>query len=116
MEDIELLKTLQEIHTKCECDKCPLDNRSTRCGKYLCNYRNVGENAEEVIEICEKWRKDHPIKTYADVFFEQFPDALYDEIEGERIPKVYFDMVYKVNNPVKCGKQYDMKLWLQPYP
>lgn len=70
MDNIELLKVFQEIHINYSggCSKCPLSNDNTKCKKILCNYSDIGDNAEEVVKICEQWRKDNPIKTYADVF------------------------------------------------
>lgn len=52
-----------------ECGKCPLfDIEGTSCYK-PCEYL---DNADEIVD---KWVQEHPVKTYADDFFEKFPDA-----------------------------------------
>ena len=107
MDNIELLKTLQEIHKKCECNECPLDKE-----KNLCSYDFIGDNAEEIIEICEQWIKDHPVKTYADVFFEQFPNAKRYGRDS-RVPTIVFTDIY---GGTFLGENNDVELWLQPYP
>ena len=69
-------------------------------------------NSTEIIEICEKWRDEHKVKTYADVFFEQFPNA--ERFYGnKKIPIVEFRQIYG-GEIVSIGE--DVKLWLQPYP
>lgn len=114
MESTEVLKILSKIHISYDgnCKECPLDFRNTKCGETLCAFSFLGENAEEVIEICEQWRKDHPIKTYADMFFEQFPNAeRYDR--DNRVPTIAFTDIY---GGTFSGANNNVELWLQPYP
>lgn len=115
MDNIELLKTLQEIHRKYfgDCSKCPLSRNNTKSKKSGCNNFNIGDNAEEIIEICEQWRKEHPVKTYADVFFEQFPNADYTNYNSTKIPNIAFKHLYGGNY---IDMETDVKLWFQPYP
>ena len=114
MEDVKLLKCMREIHVEfsCKCHCCPFNARNTRCKDNLCTFCNIGEYAEEVIEICEKWRKDHPVKTYADVFFEQFPNAERWHNDN-RIPQASFNQIY---GGTFINSETDVELWLQPYP
>ena len=114
MDNIELLKTLQEIHRKYfgDCSKCPLSRNNTKSKKSGCNNFNIGDNAEEIIEICEQWRKEHPVKTYADAFLEQFPNAKRYRRDS-RVPTIEFTDIY---GGTFLGENNDVELWLQPYP
>lgn len=115
MENIELLKTIGEITiARCEdgCENCEFDSNNTKCEKNLCNIDNFKDNAEEIIEICEQWRKDNPRKTYADMFFEQFPNADYTTYNGVKVPTVTFKRLYGGGY---IDMETDMKSWLQPY-
>ena len=68
-------KRLCDSRTACEADavnkeQCPMFEV---CGRPLAEVR-----AEEIItavEILQKWSNEHPKKTYAQDFFEKFPDA-----------------------------------------
>lgn len=115
MDNVELLKTIGEIVSKnCggHCTNCDLFKTNAKCGKNLCDALYFKDSAEEVIEICERWRKDHPVKTYADVFFEQFPNAkrFYND---HRVPDTRFNAIYGGNY---VGVNEDIELWLQSYP
>ena len=110
MTAVEVLQTIGEICGKnsCQSGKCPFD-KNTICIAYAPNVRT---NAEETVAICEQWRKDHPIKTYADIFFEQFPNAKRYH-DDSRIPQALFTDIY--GGEYK-GCENDAKLWIQPYP
>ena len=115
MDNVELLKTIGEIVSKnCggHCTNCDLFKTNAKCGKNLCDSLYFKDSAEEVIEICERWRKDHPVKTFADVFFEQFPNAkrYYND---NRVPEALFTDIY---GEERKSIENDVELWLQPYP
>ena len=44
------------------------------------------ENAKKAIEIVQKWSNEHSKKTYAQDFFEKFPDAPKDEAVKGKCP------------------------------
>ena len=44
------------------------------------------EDAIKAIEILQKWSDEHPKKTYAQDFFEKFPDAPKDEAVKGKCP------------------------------
>ena len=52
-----------------ECSDCPFDA--------LCSQPRM-HVAYSIVEIVEKWAKEHPIKTNLDVFKETFPDFKWD--------------------------------------
>ena len=76
MDAVEYLKSRARMTKGCHigCSKnCPLgkgkDGRGVGCIDMECN------NPEESVAIVEQWAKEHPLKTYAQDFFEKFPDA-----------------------------------------
>ena len=70
MDALEFLKELQRICVKQEFCK--------NCVAYpVCNGKlgKTDEELEEVVKNIEQWSKEHPKKTYKDVFLEVFPNA-----------------------------------------
>ena len=64
-------------------ERCPMfgvcDDALTRiCAEY----------AEKAMETVQKWSDEHSQKTYAQDFFEKFPDAPRDELYKKRYPWV----------------------------
>lgn len=59
------------------CGKCPLSSNIT--GKdILCTHLEY-EYPEKAIAIVDAWSKEHPIKTFKDVFLTQHPNAPVDK-------------------------------------
>ena len=80
MDAIEYLKQKKRMTKKkptgcctLHCSECPLFTRNNgmnyECGELETLY------PEKAIEIVEQWAQEHPVKTYAQDFFEKFPDA-----------------------------------------
>ena len=71
-----MLKTDNDGTCTINCSACGLsrDNNGMNIGccafEYLC--------PEKAVAIVEQWAKEHPLKTYAQDFFEKFPNALKD--------------------------------------
>lgn len=62
-------------NTDCEC--CAAMGLTKRCGVISCNFA-IMRNKEDAIKIVQKWSYEHPApkqKTYADDFFEKYPNA-----------------------------------------
>ena len=55
-----------------ECDKCPFDS------KCLGIINKSDEELKKIVDITEKWLKEHPRKTRQSVFLEQWPEAEID--------------------------------------
>lgn len=65
-------KRLCDSRTWCKADatnkeQCPLYDFCDPLLSEIC--------AEKVVEVLQKWSDEHPQKTYAQDFFEKFPDA-----------------------------------------
>lgn len=75
MDAVEYLKQKNRMTNNytIACNTCPLaienNNRNLVCANFVRHY------IEEAVEIVENWAKEHPAKTYKDVFLEKFPDA-----------------------------------------
>lgn len=69
-------KASQDGYCSMSCSACPLGkkNNGTKCECHQLERLNP----ERAIEIVEGWAKDHPLKTYAQDFFEKFPNAPKD--------------------------------------
>ena len=58
-----------ELH----CSECPLHLENNGTG-YTCNILEI-LHPQRAIAIVRQWAQEHPAKTYAEDFFEKFPDA-----------------------------------------
>lgn len=89
MDAIEYLKQRNRMTKNCTiaCNTCPLAIEN--------NHRNLvctnleGCYAEEAVAAVENWVKEHPEKTYKNVFLEKFPNAVMDNIIGICIENVF---------------------------
>ena len=80
---------------------------------------------EEAVKCIQQWSDEHPLpkpKTYADDFFEKFPNTKYDPnrsytSNGTRIPRVKRCGIYKSCKNVRafCEAEDQVKCWLEPY-
>jgi len=72
MDAVEYLKAKSRICKLGGCGACILGKFDDgNCGTY--------DFPEQVVEIVEKWSKEHPVKTYKDVFLEMLPKAPLNE-------------------------------------
>lgn len=83
---MDALKFIEERNRMCDrywqvdgdCDGCPLvDTRE--CNEMRNMVDDSGKAVGEVVEIVEKWSKEHPRKTRQSVFLEQYPEAQIDD-------------------------------------
>lgn len=56
-----------------DCYTCPLGNDSGGCQAGVAENQIVAE--EDLVQIVEKWSKEHPIKTRQSEFLKMFPDV-----------------------------------------
>lgn len=100
---------LNDLRRQCErycdaqesCDTCNICHGDEIC--LISIIPQIKSSPEEMIGEVMKWAKEHPetdAKTYADDFFEKFPDAHYLMYDGKRIPTIPACRVY-------FGKQWD---------
>ena len=63
------------------------------------------EDVKTAIETVQKWSNEHSKKTYAQDFFEKFPDAPRDELYKKRYPWVCRAGIYGGECPrIKCDE------------
>lgn len=93
-----------------ECKNCPLCEDTE---KEICKIGFISPCAwsNEIEEIIDKWVAEHPAKTYADDFFEKFPNAPKDDLGN---PKCCLGSVYPEFDMNTC-QYYDSceKCWNQ---
>jgi hypothetical protein len=75
MDAVEYLKEKARMTDDCNaaCWECPFSEKNN-CKKINCA-EFQGQFPVEAVTIVEKWSREHPAKTFADVFFEKFPNA-----------------------------------------
>lgn len=88
------MSSIKDLKRMCNeydsCGGCPL---SEIC---LCPPANFPDNIEELVD---KWVKEHPVKTYAQDFFEKFPNA---QRLKNGVPKICIDRIYNT----ECIDEY----------
>lgn len=89
---------LNEWNRMCEenqskCSACPLSFHNNDDGSGCFIYPKL--HPSEAVKIVQKWSDKHPLKTYAEDFFEKFPNAAR-EIGGT--PKSCWRNVYGSGN------------------
>lgn len=96
----------------CEnCAKCPLSDKNNGvglpCRIFECEFPTTA------VKIVQQWSDEHQIKTRAERFFENFPNADRKECRGVTIPTID---ICDLNNKVKCDKKGICdECWLRPY-
>lgn len=75
MDALEFLKEVQRICVKHK-ESCKTFLAYTVCNGKL---GKTDEELEEVVKNIEQWSKEHPKKTYKDVFLKVFPSAKLDD-------------------------------------
>lgn len=89
------------------------DSRAT-CDDVAEKERFCVEDATKLVEIIQKWSDEHP-KTYAQDFFEKFPDAPKDKSAKSEYPNACRDLIYGGGCP-KIELRIDCcyKCWNEP--
>ena len=83
---MDALKFIEERNRMCDrywqadgdCDDCPLVY-TRECNEMRNMVDDSGKAVGKVVEIVEKWSKEHPRKTRQSVFMEQYPETVLDE-------------------------------------
>ncbi len=96
------MASIKDLKRMCKeyvnCIGCPI-----KSGKF-CGIHRFPDNADEIVD---KWVAEHPVKTYADDFFEKFPNVQRDRFGA---PMICMRRVYNINNP-ECGTIGCDKCW-----
>lgn len=80
---MDALKFIEERNRMCErywqvdgdCDGCPMLNVD-ECNELRSMVDDAGKAVGKVVEIVEKWSKEHPRKTRQSKFLDMFPTAM----------------------------------------
>lgn len=100
-------KRLCDSRTACTTDE---DNKE-QCPLFaFCRRTLVMQSAEEIIKAMtnlQKWSDEHPKKTYAQDFFEKFPNAPKDKSAKSEYPHACRNMTYgggcpKIESRIDC--------------
>lgn len=77
------MATIKDLVRLCNsqkgCVTCPIDGLSFCSGEFI-----MGLAKEE--SVIDNWCGKHPTKTYADDFFEKFPNAVYKQGRNNKYP------------------------------
>lgn len=78
MDAVAYWKARNRMTDKCQigCGNCPLSSYNN--GRHVTCKKLILDFTEDYVQIVEKWAKEHPLKTYAQDFFEKFPNAPKD--------------------------------------
>ena len=71
MDALEFLKAKREMCSMYNlCENCPAKDHKCQCGE-----GSSDEDFEKLIQVVEKWQREHPVKTRQSVFLEMWPNA-----------------------------------------
>lgn len=113
MDALEFLKERKRIcYLYDECDKCPFDS------KCLGIINKSDEELKKIVDITEKWLKEHPRKTRQSVFLKQYPEAEIDangvvQICPMSISAAHRDSDGECNCPEKLCRDCRREFWMQ---
>ena len=106
MDALEFLKERKRIcYLYDECDKCPFDS------KCLGIINKSDEELKEIVDITEKWLKEHPRKTRQSVFLEQWPNVITNNGVIDILPCNIDQSLVKCTN-TDCSK-CKCEFWLE---
>ena len=113
MDALEFLKELKRIcYLYDECEKCPFDSK---CVGII---NKSDEELKKIVDITEKWLKEHPRKTRQSVFLKQYPEAEID-VNGVVglcpmfISATHRDSDRNCNHPERLCKDCRREFWMQ---
>lgn len=122
---MDALKFIEERNRMCDrywqadgdCDGCPLVY-TRECNEMRNMVDDSGKAVGEVVEIVEKWSKEHPRKTRQDVFLEQYPEADLDKYGVLRCCPCFISPAYResgcrCNQPEKRCTDCRREFWMQ---
>ena len=97
MDALEFLKERKRVcYLYDECDKCPFDS------KCLGIINKSDEELKKIVDITEKWLKEHPRKTRQSVFLEQWPETEIDVNGVIQICPIPISAAYR-DSDVECN-------------
>jgi hypothetical protein len=121
---MDALKFIEERNRMCErywqvdgdCDGCPMLNVD-ECNELRSMVDDAGKAVGKVVEIVEKWSKEHPRKTRQSKFLDMFPAAGMDDVGVLNVCPVVVDDGYKDGHcgnraPFSC-QDCRRKFWMQ---
>lgn len=116
MEFVKATKIRKRMCIECRvnnCRTCPMSGASrekrTDCDYFIMNYPREAE------KIIEQWDKEHPLKTYKDVFMGKFPNAKLNDCGN---PKCCAKDLFGVQCRVSASSSATAactECWNQPY-
>lgn len=74
MDAVEFNKEFSRFCSNHVCSKCPIRTYQN----FTCTIKSIGDNAEIVVELVERWAKDNSVKTRQSEFLKRFPNAKLD--------------------------------------
>lgn len=112
MEALEFLKERKRVcHLYDECDKCPFDSNC------LGIINKSDEELKKIVDITEKWSKEHPRKTRQSVFLEQYPEAEIDANGVVGLCPMYISAAHRddgeCNFPKKMCRDCRREFWMK---
>lgn len=113
---MDALKFIEERNRMCErywqvdgdCDGCPMVNVD-ECNELRNMVDDAGKAVGKVVEIIEKWSKEHPKKTRQSVFLKQYPNAKLSDNVMEICPKMIDISFSCLLNCSTCKQEF----WMQ---
>jgi hypothetical protein len=115
MDAVEYLKEKTRM-CKYPCSNCAIKDENKNQKAFESCVQFEKKYPEQAVETVEKWSKEHPVKTFADVFFERMPNASRSiskipatNINGKVCPYQFFKIEYK------CKFTDCTKCWHQEY-
>lgn len=120
---MEVIKFFEELKRMCQshtfCKNCPLKLKFYDC-PYDKNFEDVAsdlgkEELIKIIEIVDKWSKEHPAKTRQSEFLKMFPEASLRDGKIIDICPLLLDRKYKkgdecsASSCLECMKDFWLK-------
>lgn len=115
MDAIQFLKIVGRIckANDGKCDECPLDKYP--CSAYINRIRDAEPDSgiEEMVNIADRWAKDHPFNTRQSQLLKMFPDARTDDAgildycpDAFIAKEISAEYCNKYNKCQECRKDY----------
>lgn len=110
MDSVLFLKTISRMCSSydSECDGCPIAIEIKRKGEYLDCYGFIKLYIEEVVEVVEKWDKEHPVKTRQSEILKIFPNI-------PKTPDGYLNICPQELVPFRCDTNTECGACLQDF-
>lgn len=107
---MDALKFIEERNRMCDrywqvdgdCDGCPLVD-ARECNELRNMVDDAGKAVGKVVEIVEKWSKEHPRKTRQSKFLDMCPTARVDDVSVLDVCPAIIDGRYRERGGRNCG-------------